>query len=193
MRKTSRNITPQIIVREAARLFFTKGYKSTSLEEVANILQITRPAIYHYFKNKEEIIHTIVVQVQDKVHAYANEILAKEAPAHRKFEEFLYQHILFILDNRIEMGIFFEELKNMPESIIQETLDFIDKYYANLTELYMEGVRTGHFVDRNPSLVVQTLFGACNWAYKWYNPSKSYSKEEIAQLIYEMLMNGYRR
>ncbi|OUM85478.1 MAG: hypothetical protein BAA01_10390 [Bacillus thermozeamaize] len=192
MGRNARHISPQAIVEVAARLFYANGYKNTSLEEVAKILQVTRPAIYHYFKSKEDIIHTIIQQVLEKVRAYAEEILAKPQPAHRKFEELLHRHILLILENKIEMGIFFEEQKNLPPHITQKTLRFIDEYYSQLTHLYREGVKTGHFIDKNPSLAVQTLFGACNWAYKWYNPSGTCSKEEVAQLILEMLMRGYR-
>jgi len=43
-------------LKTAAQLFLEKGYRPTSLNDVARRLHITKPALYHYFHNKEEIL-----------------------------------------------------------------------------------------------------------------------------------------
>ena len=37
-------------------MFMEKSYSRTSLNDVAKRLNITKPALYHYFHNKEEIL-----------------------------------------------------------------------------------------------------------------------------------------
>lgn len=50
------------IADAALEIFVEKGYKSTSLQEIAEKVQITKAGIYHYFKTKEEILYYILVE-----------------------------------------------------------------------------------------------------------------------------------
>lgn len=193
MSKIFRGLSPEIIIHEAARLFYEKGYKSTSLEEVAQILKVTRPAIYHYFKSKEKIMLAIQDRVNHKVQLYASEIWARDLPSDQKFEKIVYHHALLILENKIEMGIVFEELKNLPKNLADEAVTIIDQYYKRMIVLYRESVELGYFVDVNPSIAVHTILGACNWAYKWFSPQGAYTVEQTAQIISRLLVQGYRQ
>src|SRR4051795_5134295 len=44
------------VLQTAAQLFLEKSYGRTSMNDVAERLNITKPALYHYFHNKEEIL-----------------------------------------------------------------------------------------------------------------------------------------
>ena len=46
----------EAVLKTAAQLFLEKSYGRTSLNDVAERLNITKPALYHYFRNKEEIL-----------------------------------------------------------------------------------------------------------------------------------------
>ena len=52
--------TKENIVRTALALFLQKGYERTSLNDIAREVGISKPAIYHYFKNKDELIHEVL-------------------------------------------------------------------------------------------------------------------------------------
>ncbi len=46
----------EAVLATAAQLFLEQSYSRTSLNDVAERLNITKPALYHYFRNKEEIL-----------------------------------------------------------------------------------------------------------------------------------------
>ncbi len=50
------------IAAAALEMFVEKGYKSASLQQIAEKVKITKAGIYYYFKTKEEILHFILVQ-----------------------------------------------------------------------------------------------------------------------------------
>lgn len=64
------------IVGEAERAFATRGYGSTSLEEVASGLGLTKAAIYHYFPSKRALLTALL----DESLASAKGALEREAP-----------------------------------------------------------------------------------------------------------------
>jgi AcrR family transcriptional regulator len=52
--------TKETIVRTALDLFLRNGYEKTSMNDIAREVGITKPAIYHHFKNKDELIHEVL-------------------------------------------------------------------------------------------------------------------------------------
>lgn len=45
------------MLSETAILFSHKGYSATSLDDIATRLHITKTAIYHYVKNKNDLLY----------------------------------------------------------------------------------------------------------------------------------------
>lgn len=66
-RKTIRGERPrnrqQDILDAAVQLFSEKGIDQTSLDEIAEVVGVTKPTIYHYYKNKEAICTEIFSQI----------------------------------------------------------------------------------------------------------------------------------
>ena len=50
------------IVAEAFSIFLAKGFEGTKMEDIAGHLNVTKPAIYRYFKNKEELFFVTLVE-----------------------------------------------------------------------------------------------------------------------------------
>lgn len=59
----SRNKYPEITVEKilevSQRLFLEKGYDNTKIQDIADELGMTKGAIYHHFKSKEEIMNVL--------------------------------------------------------------------------------------------------------------------------------------
>ena len=51
--------TVQQILSISYRLFLEKGYEQTTIQDIINQLGMSKGAIYHHFKSKEEILHAI--------------------------------------------------------------------------------------------------------------------------------------
>lgn len=55
------------ILREATRLFARSGYGSTSVRSVVEAAGVTKPALYYYFRNKDDLFQQIVAAHFDRV------------------------------------------------------------------------------------------------------------------------------
>jgi AcrR family transcriptional regulator len=68
-RQQERHLKRDAVLRTAARLFNEKGFHATSLDEVAERLHVTKPTVYHYVKNKDEILFECVRIGIETLHA----------------------------------------------------------------------------------------------------------------------------
>ena len=52
-------MTKEEIIKTALAHFAKKGYENTSMQEIAEDLNITKPALYYHFKNKQDLYNEI--------------------------------------------------------------------------------------------------------------------------------------
>ena len=62
-----RRLVSNELLEHSARLFATQGYANTSFQDIADSMGISRPALYHYVSNKEEILAALVRDVLERV------------------------------------------------------------------------------------------------------------------------------
>lgn len=61
MLKVSLEERKNFIAEAATGIFVEKGYKSATLQEIAQVVGVTKAGIYHYFKSKEDILYHILM------------------------------------------------------------------------------------------------------------------------------------
>lgn len=67
--------TVKLILDEALKLFIEKGYESTSIQDIINNLGgLSKGAIYHHFKSKEEIFQAVCKKIGNENSIYYDKI-----------------------------------------------------------------------------------------------------------------------
>ena len=62
-------LSKQVIVDEAFKLFYENGFKSTSIDKIMKATTLTKGAFYHHYKNKKELgIEVIALKMQKRVY-----------------------------------------------------------------------------------------------------------------------------
>ncbi|GAA2204700.1 TetR family transcriptional regulator [Nonomuraea monospora] len=93
-----RTDTRERIQQVALELFAERGYDKTSLQEVAERLEITRPALYYHFRTKEDILASVVERLCDSI----DELVAwaKEQPATAESRQEILRRISGLLEDQ---------------------------------------------------------------------------------------------
>ena len=73
------------ILDTAQRLFITRGYQSTSVEDILTQIGIAKGTLYYHFSSKEEILRALIARIADGIAERAGAIAAGPEPAVRKF------------------------------------------------------------------------------------------------------------
>ena len=64
----------EMILRHAAELFARRGYPATSMNEVAEACGLSKPTIYHYFRDKYNLLVHIADGHVSRLHALVEEV-----------------------------------------------------------------------------------------------------------------------
>ncbi len=178
------------ILSIATDVFYRDGYEKASLQEIAKKARITKAAIYHHFKNKEEILFNLVVTISDRLIFDLREILKRKNDPVEQLREMLIQHLSYMKRDKAKVKILIEDrhfLGKKYEAIIKgkqkEIFEIYRKKFEEITKLGR--LRDVHIVTANFS-----LFGIMNWLYHWYNPKGELGIEEITDDIIHMIFHG---
>ncbi|MFR1478960.1 MAG: TetR/AcrR family transcriptional regulator, partial [Hydrogeniiclostridium mannosilyticum] len=82
-------ITESRILEVAMKLFIEKGYEQTTLQDIADSIGMTRGAIYHHFKDKAEMVDTVMACMFHKTVPYEEIKNNKEISALEKIRDII--------------------------------------------------------------------------------------------------------
>ena len=179
------------IIAVATRLFSERGYAATSLEDIAEVIGFTKPAIYYYFASKDEIlfeIHDGIVRAGlERVEAIRT---AGGSPA-AQLEQVLREHIGRLLGNVEANLVFSREQAALSQERAADIRDRDRAYERAVRGIYTDGIAEGAFKNLDARVAVGSLLAACNWAHRWYRAGGEYSTEDVTGMIVGLLMEGY--
>ena len=66
------------IINKAGELFFQYGIRNISMDELASSLGISKRTIYENFKDKEDILYSLLLKQKEERDKYFREMLSKE-------------------------------------------------------------------------------------------------------------------
>lgn len=180
------------IIDVSTELFREKGYHATSLDDIADRIGFTKPAIYYYFRSKEDILFAIVDQIVDSGLARMEAVAASDASPTEKMHDLLVENTRVILENLDANSVFYNE-RGLLSPEREEAIRERERVYTRVArQIYTDGVAVGEFTDVDPAVATATLLGASIWAHRWFDPDGSLSTDEVAEQIATLLMAGYR-
>ncbi|MFI6923105.1 TetR/AcrR family transcriptional regulator [Nonomuraea spiralis] len=113
-----RTDTRERIQRVALELFAERGYDKTTLQEVAERLEITRPALYYHFRTKEAILSSVV----DRLVVSIDELVewAREQPRTLEARQEILRRISGLLEDKWRPLFRFAQVN---QGVVQELPD----------------------------------------------------------------------
>ena len=183
---------PQII-QVSTRLFREKGYHATSLDDIADRIGFTKPAIYYYFDSKEDILFSIVDGIVEDALQRMRAIAARDASAADRLHDLLVENTRVILENLDANTVFYNE-RGLLSPEREKMIRARERAYTKVVrDLYKEGVAAGELLDIDPTIATSTLLGASIWSYRWFDTKGRLSSEQVANNVADLLTSGYRR
>lgn len=182
----------EAVLRTAAQLFNEKGFHATSLDDVAERLHITKPTLYYYVRNKDEILFECV---SIGLQMLKDAIQAESARGGRAVDQLMaaMRSYVQIVTQDFGMCIIRVGEDPLPPESRSALRAFKAKLDAHFRELVRQGIAEGSLADCDPKLAAFTLAGALSWVGRWYRPDGPLTPDEIADQSIGLLMAGLRR
>ena len=180
MRAAVTSLKRERIIAAAADLFYADGFVITTLDAVAERLNVTKPFIYGHFRSKSELLGVICAHgIRASLNAL-DRVLATKASATDKLSALMHGFMSAVLDNQKNIGIYTREEKHLDAKDRKAIEDMRREFDRKLRALLDAGVASGEFDIADTQMASLAIGGIASWAYVWFRPDGRLSVAEIA-------------
>ena len=181
-----------IIGDKARDVFFAKGYKAASLQDISIKGKMSKATIYHYYKDKEDILLSILIKNAEDGIAALKQILQKnhqmKLDYRKSFESVIEAYASHLLKNRKISLLVLRERAQLSE----ESRNALLEKEKSVFRLIKSGLSKIPNLNRelNLNIVSFQIMSMIHWMGYWFDEKGSLSKEAAVEQTISIIFNG---
>ena len=185
------------IVREAALLFREKGFSGTSMSDVARLVGVSKPALYHHFASKEELFVAVATRepqaAAEQMIAVAGDPALTSPEKLRALLDLIYDNLILSVAGQM-MHTIAETSAQFPDIARCFRDGFIASQQSALDRIIADGIDAGAFKPTNRGFICELTFGPpmmlslTRSMYGHLDDSQMIDLEQAKQQHFEALM-----
>lgn len=177
------------ILEVAAALFASKGYLGTSVNEVAEACGITKPTLYHYFRDKEDLLLQIADEHVTALVGLTQLVMASHEPGEARLRELVHRFLAAYSGARNKHRVLTEAVRYLQPDDRARVLD----KERQVVRAFAEAIG-----DMRPDLrgqhletpLAMLIFGMINWMFTWWRPDGPLGPGELSRMVDEFICGG---
>jgi AcrR family transcriptional regulator len=177
------------VIRVAAREFNRRGFHNTSLDDIAAALNVSKPTIYYYVSNKEQLLFECFRAGLEPIRAAFEEVQDLEAPARERLAEVLRRYAAAI-GSEYGWCMVRAEDQDLGETLRRHINSLKSEIDQGIRRLLVEGMRDGSIAACDPKMTAFAFAGALNWIAHWYRDNQPLSPSDIGDAFVALFERG---
>ena len=182
------------LLARAADLFAERGYNGTSLQDIAESMGMTRPAIYHYFENKDALLVALVDGVTEGREELLRSIRRDpDLTPEMKLQRAMHDMALQVADYSARFRLLILSNSDLPQHIAEQNDRARRDVTEHLVAIISEGITAGTIYDVDARLASYAILGMCNSIAWWLKPNGEITPKAVADLVTELTLRSLKR
>ena len=157
-----------VILSNAAKEFIERGYYKTSLDDIARMQNVTKPTLYYYIKNKEDILVKCEQITCGKINSLLDIVMARDISSLDMIQEFINEYIKIITDDVARCHVRHRGQMENKELAAKSIKNHKDIEFR-VREIIRRGINDGSIRDCNSTILAILLFDSLNGLTSWYH------------------------
>lgn len=182
----------EAILRAATHVFASNGYANSKVADIARHAGVADGTVYLYFKNKEDVLHSIFDRHAGTALATAREQVAASDDPRERLRRIAETHLGLLGADRDLAVVFQVELRGSAKFVEEFTAAGLAAYVRLIREAFEEGQRRGLFRPTpDAKILAKAFFGALDeMATSWILSKRRYQLAPLASDVLDIFLNG---
>ncbi len=174
----------------AARLFRDKGFKATSVRDIAKAVDLKASSLYNHINSKDQILAEICFTNARRFLQGMEEVKRASEKPEARLVGLIRLHIEVAVSDLTSVTAFNDEWRYLPEPKLSAFLDMRRSYEQQFLEIIEKGIQKGVIRPIEPVVALYTIISSLRWLYDWYLPGKRIRVEDLEASICTLLFEG---
>lgn len=164
----------------AITLFAERGYRGTSMKDIAAVLDIRAPSLYNHLSSKQELLQEVTIGTMRTLQCRFDEVLAATDDVVEQVRHGAECHVLHHALHPKEVQLGNREIASLEEPARTELLTRRRDYARAWQRLIERGNACGRFDARSPKLAAFSILEMGIGVATWFIPGRGMSAQEVA-------------
>lgn len=178
------------IYRTAAQMIYEKGFDATSMNEIAEAVQLTKPGLYYYVKGKKELLFSIMNFAMDLLDSEVVAVAQQHADALDRVRTIVRQHAWLLTQATGAIAILIDETRGLSDDqrvrITARKRSYFDFIRETLERLKSEG----RLRDVDTTTATFSLLGQVMWLARWFQDDGRLNRDQVVDGVVEVALGG---
>lgn len=179
------------IIGAAAEIYREHGYERASMSDIAERIGMTAPALYWYFRSKEDILAAFLEHtIGNLIQFVGGSVRSRDFP--ERLREFMYAYVLWQLQQK-DISAAYERIfalghlrNSLPPGQRERIKSLERRFYRVCRDIVAGGVQAGRFRPLAVAPVAFALIGMVEHLIAWFRPAGRLSIRRIATLYADL-------
>jgi AcrR family transcriptional regulator len=188
-RPRDHEVKREAVIRAAARAFNERGYHHTSLDDIAAALGVTKPTVYYYVANKEQLLFECFLAGLTPIREALHEAEGRGGTARERLNAVIRGYAQAIASEYgwCMVRAHDQDLGPGMRRQINALKSEIDQ---GIRRLIRVGVDDGSVSPCDAKLTAFAIAGALNWIAHWYRADQTMTATEVADVYVGFFERG---
>jgi TetR/AcrR family transcriptional regulator, fatty acid metabolism regulator protein len=180
------------ILNAAIRVMAEYGYHNAQISKIARLAGVADGTVYLYFKNKEDILVSILRETIEDIRQKVEDELANVTDPVDGLARLIAIHLSVLGQNQDLATVTQVHLRNSDIEVRKQIAEIMRPYQSIIQRLIEEAIRTGRFrVDLDPRIARRMVFGTLDETITaWILTGAKYDLQSLAAPILDALLKG---
>jgi AcrR family transcriptional regulator len=180
------------VIQAAARAFRARGYHNTSLDDIATDLNVTKPTVYHYVQNKEQLLFECFRTGLQQIMQAFDEVAESKAKARDRLAIVMTRYAEAIASD-FGWCMVQAENQDLSAAMSRKVKTLKAEIDQGLRRLIAAGVKDGSLRPCDAKMAAFAIAGAFNWIAHWYRSGDALTATEIAEQFIDLFVKGLEK
>ncbi|OQY05785.1 MAG: TetR family transcriptional regulator [Desulfobacteraceae bacterium 4572_123] len=181
----------QQIIIAAKKVFSSKGFNKTTMEDIAKKAELSPGTLYLYFRNKDELFTSLSMRILQYLLIRINDIDLKAELTSKQLMKALKDAFLDVykFDPLILVNMFHlqssETLSHLSPELLSDIHELSNNALNSIARIFDKGIQNGEFIDRAPLTMAHIIWGMFSGIVLWEENKKTTQKkgEHLKQIL----------
>ena len=170
-----------MVIDTACALFAERGYRGTSMKDLAEALGVRASSLYNHVASKQDILFAIMDKAMDRAISAQEQALAGVTDPPEQLRAATESLVLDFLRNPAEVTVCNTEVRSLEVANRDAIVAKRDRYADRVRAIIAAGCQAGRFQTENPQLAAFAVLEMGNGAKSWFRPTGRYTDTYVAR------------
>ncbi|MEM9936739.1 MAG: TetR/AcrR family transcriptional regulator [Bacteroidota bacterium] len=177
----------------ALELIHQKGFKATTMRDIATSLSCDVANIYNYVSSKQALLEKFLFSISAAFHDGVDDIASSSYSPTEKLKAVIGLNIRLTHERPYEIALLVNEWRNLKEKELDKFLAERTAYEQKVECILQEGIESGEFKSMDLEIMKYAVLSSVRWLYSTYTGSgPKMNPVELERQITGFVLGGIR-